>query len=535
MAIPDYIIIGSGPAGSVLAARLSEDAGTNVLLLEAGSSDRKLIIAMPAAVPFTYQDKSLGWGEQAGPEPFLNGLSIDEKRGKVLGGSTSINAMIFNRGNPHDFDGWAAQGLEGWGWRDCLPYFRKLETFEDGASETRGGEGPLKVIRSRATHKLYDIFLRAGEQAGHRRPADHNSGDQEGMHVAQSMIDNGRRCNAAHAYLRPNRYRPNLRIRTGAHVRRVLFDGDRAVGVELVGGEKIHAAQEVLIASGTVGAAKLLLLSGVGPADELRALGLDVVFDQPNVGRNLENHPGINLQYSCRREDSLVSQLGLLGQARLGLEWLLFRRGLGAMNFFEAGAFLKSHEAADYADIQFEFLPLTRRVVNGKLEAVPGYQLWIDLSRPQSRGAVRLTSTNPEAKPEIIFNHLSTDDDCRDIIRAVRKGRELFAQSAWDTVRGQEINPGPTVETDEEILAWARRSVGTGYHASGTCRMSASPRHGVVDRQGRVHGLKGLRVVCAAIMPRVISGNLSATTYMMAEKIADDIRGARPEAQENTK
>jgi choline dehydrogenase len=530
MQSPDYIIVGSGPAGCVLAARLTEDKNTNVLLLEAGGSDRKLIIAMPAAVPFTYQDKSLGWGEQAGPEPYLDGLTIDEKRGRVLGGSTSINAMIFNRGNPRDFEDWAAQGLTGWGWHDCLPYFKKMETFEEGARETRGDDGPLKVIRSRAAHKLYDIFLRAGEQAGHRRPADHNSGDQEGMHVAQSMIDNGRRCNAAHAYLHPNLHRPNLKLRTGAHVRRVLFEGDRAIGVKLTTGEKIHAGKEILIASGTVGAAKLLLLSGIGPADELRGMGLPVVLDQPNVGRNLENHPGVNLQYSCRHEDSLVSQLGLLGQARLGLEWLLFRRGLGTMNFFEAGAFLKSHEDVDYADIQFEFLPLTRRLVNGKLEALPGYQLWIDLSRPQSRGTVRLASTDPAAQPEIVFNHLSTEDDRRDIVRAIRKGRELFAQPAWDAVRGQEITPGAAAKSDEEILAFAKRGLGTGYHTTGTCRMAASPTEGVVDGSCRVHGVEGLRVVCAAVMPHVISGNLSATTYMIAEKIADDIRGRRAPA-----
>lgn len=527
MMIPDYIIVGSGPAGCVLAARLTEDAATNVLLLEAGGSDRKLTIAMPAGVPLVYQNRALGWNEQSGPEPFLNGLSIDEKRGKVLGGSTSINAMVFNRGNPRDFDGWEAQGLKGWGWSGVLPYFKRMETFAEGASETRGGDGPLKVIRSQARHRLYDTFLRSGEQAGHRRPVDHNSGDQEGMHVVQSLIDNGRRCNAAAAYLRPNLHRPNLNLRMGAHVARLLFEGDRATGVELTTGEKLRAGTEVIVAASSIGAAKLLLLSGVGPADELRALGLPVVLDQPNVGQNLENHPGVNLQYSAKYEDSLISQLGFLGKTRLGIEWLLTKRGLGTANFFETGAFLKSHRDADYADIQLEFLPLLRRVVNGKLKALPGFQLWIDLSRPSARGHVRLRSANPEDPPEIIFNHLSTEDDRRDIIRGVRVARDLFAQRAWDGVRGKEISPGSDAQSDADILKWAQKSVGTGYHPSGTCRMSLSPSDGVVDGQGRVHGLKALRVVCAAIMPRVVSGNLSATTYMMAEKISDDIRGHR--------
>jgi choline dehydrogenase len=275
----------------------------------------------------------------------------------------------------------------------------------------------------------------------------------------------------------------------------------------------------------TVGAAKLLLLSGVGPADELRALNLPVVLDQPNVGRNLENHPGVNVQHTCRHEDSLVSELGLIGRARLGLEWLLFRRGLGTSSFFEAGAFIKSRDDVDYADVQFEFLPLMRRLVGNRLEAIPGYQLWVDLSRPKSRGYVRLRSADPSAAPELIFNHLAEESDCRDMVQAIRLARDLFAQPAWDAVRGHEIGPGAAVQTDDGILAWARRSVGTGYHAAGSCRMAINPADGVVDGKGRVHGIRGLRVVCAAIMPQVISGNLSATIYMMAEKIADDIRG----------
>lgn len=527
MSHPDFIIVGSGPAGCVLANRLSADANTNVVLIEAGGRDRKLKIAMPAAVPFAYQDRALNWGEFAGPEPYLDGASIDEKRGHVLGGGTSINAMIFNRGNPRDYDGWEASGLKGWGWKDVLPYFKRMERFAGGGSE-RGRDGPLNIIRCPANHRMYELFMQSGEQAGHRRPKDHNSGDQEGMHIAQALIDKGRRCSAPHAYLSSARDRANLKIRLSARVDRILFDGDRAIGVVLSTGEQIHAHKEVIIAASTVGSAKLLLLSGVGPADELRSLGIKVVLDSPNVGRNLENHPGVNLQYASKREDSLLSQLGLFGQAKLGAQWLLTRTGLGASNFFEAGAFLKTHDKADYANVQFEFLPLYRKVQNGRINVFPGCQLWIDLSRPISRGAVRLKSVNPSDKPEIIFNHFAEREDQLDIIRSIRIARDLFSQPAWDGVRGEAVQPQTSLESDAELLAWVKTATGTSYHPSGTCRMSADISTGVVDGDCRVHGLKGLRVVCGAVIPRNVTGNLSGPIYMIAEKIADVIRSPRP-------
>lgn len=524
MSVPDYIIIGSGPAGSVLAARLSEDPSVQVLLLEAGGSDRSLMIDMPAAIPFVYQNKKLSWGEMAGPEPHLEGLTIDEKRGKVLGGSTSINAMLFNRGNPRDFDNWRDLGLSGWGWNDVLPYFRRMETFSEGENETRGGSGPLKVTRCPARHRLFDIFMRSGEQAGHHTPIDHNSGDQEGMHIAQAMIDNGRRCSAAKAYLHPNIHRSNLTVRTGANVHRVLFDGEQAVGVQLVSGERIEARREVLVAASTIGAAKLLMLSGVGPADSLRANGIDVVIDHPHVGKNLENHPGVNLQYACDYKDSLVSELNLIGRARLGGQWLLSQTGLGASNFFEAGAFLKTHDKVDYPNVQFEFLPLARYIKNGRVKAIPGYQLWIDLSRPHSRGYVTLASSDPLQNPDITFNHLAEEEDRRDIVRSVRLARDIFAQSAWSEIRGRAIQPDESLKTDAEILSWAKSSIGTSYHPSGTCRMATTIRDGVVDEQCRVHGVRGLRVVGPAVMPRIVAANLSAATYMISEKVSDHIR-----------
>lgn len=297
------------------------------------------------------------------------------------------------------------------------------------------------------------------------------------------------------------------------------------MGVLLADGTRLMAGKEVILTASNMGAAKLLLLSGVGPADELRSLGVPIVLDNTHVGRNLENHPGVNLQYAARREDSLVAQLGLFGQARLGLEWLLFRRGLGASNFFEAGAFLKTHAAADYANVQLEFLPLARRVVNGKVTVFPGFQLWMDLSRPHSRGYMRLRSSDPVAAPEIVFNHLQEREDQLDMIRSVRIARELFAQRAWDGIRGAEVNPTADLQSDAEILSWVRQAVGTSYHPSGATRMSARPQDGVVDGECRVHGIEGLRIVGPSVMPRITTGNLSAPTYMIAEKISDAIRG----------
>jgi choline dehydrogenase len=523
----DYIVVGAGSAGCIIASRLSEDPGTNVLLLEAGGSDRSLFIDMPAALPFVYQNKKIGWGYQSGPEPHLNGKTIDEKMGKVLGGSTSINAMIYNRGNPMDYDGWAEDGLPDWDFAHVLPYFRKTETFADGPNEWRGGDGPVQISRCRAEHKLFDAFVQSGEQAGFPLTPDHNGHKQEGMHIAQAFIHHGRRWSSARAYLHPALSRPNLQVIKNALVQRVIIENDTVVGIEISsesGPQRITCEREVILCAGAFNSPKLLMLSGIGDADELRTHGLEVVADVPGVGRNLQNHPGVDLQYGTKLEDSLVSQLSLMGRITMGAEWLLTKRGLGSSNFFEAGAFLRTREDVAFPNMQFEFLPLTRVLKNGKLEPIPGFQLWMDLSRPESRGTVKLRSANPAESPSIIFNHLESRQDMRDMIDGVRLARTLIRQPALDRFNGQELNPSPGVVSDADIEAFVRQRTNTSYHPSGTCRMG-SDAEAVVDSEARVQAVDGLRIVDASIMPKVITGNLNAPVMMMAEKIADRIRG----------
>lgn len=526
----DYIIVGAGSAGCIIASRLSENPANKVLVIEAGGSDRSIIIDMPAALPFAYGSKRLGWHYQAGPEPGLNDRFIDEKRGKVLGGSSSINAMIFNRGNPLDFEGWAQSGLHDWSFAHCLPYFRRMETFGDGANAWRGGDGPMKINRCKAEHRLYDRFLRGGEQAGFQLTSDHNAERQEGLHIAQALVHQGLRWSAARGYLHPAEPRTNLTVMTHGRVHKIVFDGDQARGVQVEHQGTVHtlsAMKEVILCAGAFNTPQLLMLSGIGDADELKRLGIASKLNQPAVGKNLENHPGVNVQFSTRREDSLVSQLTPLGKARMGAQWLLQKKGLGATNFFEAGAFLKTRDDVTYPNVQFEFLPLARFVRNGKLIAVPGFQFWLDLSRPQSRGHVSLRSANPTDAPTIVFNHLQHPQDRRDMIDAIRLARRLVRQPAWEGICGEELTPGVAAQSDAELERFIRDNTGTSYHPAGTCRMG-SDAAAVVDSQGRVNQLRRLRVVDASIMPSIVTANLSATVMMMAEKIADHLLGNTP-------
>lgn len=527
----DYIVVGAGSSGCIVASRLTEDPAHRVLLVEAGGSDRSLIITMPGALPFVYQNKRIGWGYQSGPEPHLGGKTIDEKAGKVIGGSSSINAMIYNRGNPMDYDGWAEDGLADWDYAHCLPYFRKMETFEDGPDDFRGGDGPLHITRCRADHKMYEAFLRGGEQAGFEVTPDHNGYRQEGLHVAQSFIHKGVRWSASRAYLRPAMKRPNLTVLPKTLVTRVLIENNTAVGVEVKGPDgprRITCEREVILCAGAVNTPKLLLLSGVGPADELREVGVDVVVDVPGVGRNLQNHPGVDLQFGTRHEDSLTAQLNAVGRVKLAADWALRRKGLGTTNFFETGAFLRTRDDVEFPNMQYEFLPLTRQLRNGKLVPVPGFQFWMDLSRPESRGFVKLRTKNPADAPLTVFNHYESRQDLKDMIDGIRLVRQrLIRQPAWQKFRPVELSPGLDVTSDGDVEAFVRKVTGTSYHPSGTCRMGVDA-DAVVDSEGKVNAVRGMRIADASIMPKVITGNLNAPVMMMAEKLADRILGKTP-------
>jgi choline dehydrogenase len=526
----DYIVVGAGSAGCIVASRLTEDPSIRVLLVEAGGSDRHPMISMPGALPFVYQNTRISWGYQSGPEPHLGGRTIDEKQGRVIGGTSSINAMIFNRGNPLDYEGWTEAGLPDWSYAHCLPYFRKMETFVDGEDAWRGGEGPVKISRADAKHKLYDAFLRSGEEAGYVVTPDHNGYRQEGFHVAQSFIHNGVRWSAARAYLEPALQRPNLQLMKTALVTRVVVEHGAAVGIDVAAGgttETVTCEREVVVCSGAINSPRLLLLSGIGDPDALRKLGIAVRADVREVGRNLQNHPGVDLQFATDDEHSLTSELGRFGRATMALEWALRRKGLGTSNFFETGAFLRTRDDVSFPNMQFEFLPLARRLERGKIVPIPGFQVWMDLSRPESRGAVTLKSADPAEHPSIVFNHLAVRQDVQDLIDGVRLTRSLIDQHAWSPYRRGELTPGEDVASDVDIEAFLRQKTGTSYHAAGTCRMGADD-DAVVNTDGRVIAVDCLRVVDASIMPKVVTANLNAPVMMLAEKLADRIRGVEP-------
>lgn len=527
----DYIVVGAGTAGCIMAARLSEDPGNNVLLVEAGGSDRSMFIAMPGALPFVYQNSRISWGQRSGPEPYLDGKTIDEKAGKVLGGSSSVNAMIFNRGNPLDYELWAKEGLLDWDYAHVLPYFRKLETFVDGPDEWRGGNGPVKVGRAQAAHKLFDTFLRSGEQAGFPITSDHNGYQQEGMHIAQTFIHDGVRSSASRSYLRPARDRANLTVLTKAFVTRLVVRDGTCQGIEVTHRGRtriIDCNREVVVSAGAINTPKLLMLSGIGPVPELRRHGITVTAEAPEVGRNLQNHPGVDVQFGAAYEDSLTSELTLPKRAMIGANWALRRKGLGASNFFEAGAFLRTRDDVEFPNMQYEFLPLTRRLVKGKLIPIPGFQVWMDLSRPESRGTVTLQTANPADNPLAVFNHLESRQDMKDLVDGVKLVRDtLLRQPAWEKYKPVELSPGPDVTSDSAIEAFVRAHTGTSYHPSGTCRMGAD-EESVVDSEGRMRAVRSLRVVDASIIPLVPTANINAPVMMMAEKIADRMRGLTP-------
>jgi choline dehydrogenase len=524
----DYVIVGGGSAGSALAARLTEDPSTRVLVLEAGRPDSwwDLYIHMPAALSFPIGSRFYDWKYESEPEPFMNERRIYHARGKVLGGSSSINGMIFQRGNPLDYERWAGDpGVEQWDYAHCLPYFKRMENCLAGADEWRGGDGPLQLERGPAGGPLFGAFFDAVQEAGYPLTDDVNGFRQEGFAKFDRNIRKGRRLSAARAYLHPAISRPNLEVRTRTFVERVVFEGTRAVGVQ-VKGETIRAG-EVILCGGAINSPQLLQLSGVGNAAELGHLGIATVADLPGVGENLQDHLEVYVQCSSKLPVTVAPAYKWRNRPLVGLKWLLFKSGPGATNHFEAGGFIRSNDEVLYPNVMFHFLPIAVRY-DGTAPQGHGYQLHVGPMYSDARGSVKITSTDPRVHPALRFNYLSTDQDRREWVECVRAARSILNQPAFDPYNGGELSPGASVETDDEILDWVRSDAETALHPSCTAKMGVDERSVVDPTTMRVHGVDGLRVVDASVFPYVTNGNIYAPVMMVAEKAADLIRGDTP-------
>ena len=528
----DYVIVGAGSAGCVLADRLSQDGRSTVLVLEYGGSDRSVLIQMPAALSIPMNMKAYNWGYLSEPEPYLNDRRMHCPRGKVLGGSSSINGLVYVRGHPLDFERWEEEGAKGWSYRDVLPYFRRAESFAGGADAWRGDGGPLATAQGRKLNPLYEAFIEAGREAGYAVSSDLNGERQEGFGALDMTVRDGVRASTANVYLRPSMKRPNLKVVTHALASRVAFDGRRAVGVHYRrDGVKLKAGarREVILCGGPINSPQLLKLSGVGPAAELGAFGIDVVANRPGVGENLQDHLEFTFQVASKQPITLFSHTGFIRRALIGAEWLLRGKGLGASNHFEAGGFIRSRAGVRYPDIQFHFLPMAVAYDGSTLAREHGFQAHVGPMRSKSRGWVRLKSSDPAEPPMIQFNYMSHSEDWTEMRSCVRLTREIFAQAAFDRYRGREIQPGTKCVSDEAIDAFVRERVDSAYHPSCTCKMgSPADPLAVVDPQTRVIGVEGLRVVDSSIMPSITNGNLNAPTIMIGEKAADMILGRDP-------
>ncbi len=528
----DYVIVGSGSAGCVLAARLSEDGRSRVLVLEHGGTDAGPFIQMPAALSYPMNMARYDWGYVTDPEPHLGGRRLATPRGKVIGGSSSINGMVYVRGHACDFDAWEAAGAVGWGYRHVLGYYRRMERAHAGDPGWRGTGGPLHVTRGAMANPLYGAFIRAGGEAGYGITGDYNGERQEGFGAMEMTVWRGRRWSAANAYLKPALRRRNLELRTRCHANRVLIEEGRAVGVEYEtagSSRRVRARAEVVLAASAINSPKLLMHSGIGPAKHLRELDLAVVADRPGVGANLQDHLEIYLQVACRLPVTLYRHWNPLSKALIGTRWLLSGTGPGATNHFEACGFIRSRAGVRYPDIQYHFLPLAVRYDGTTAADGHGFQVHVGPMRSPSRGRVRLTSADPRAAPSILFNYMSHEEDWRAFRACVRLTREVLEQPAMAPYTGDEIAPGSAVRSDEEIDEHVRAEAESAYHPCGTCRMGAAEdAHAVVDPECRVIGVDGLRVADSSIFPRITNGNLNAPSIMVGEKASDHILGRTP-------
>jgi len=524
----DYVIVGAGSAGCVLADRLSADGKNTVLVLEYGGKDDSIFIQMPTALSIPMNSPKYDWGYYTEPEPGLNRRRIHQARGKVLGGSSSINGMVYARGHAGDFDEWEELGAAGWGYQNCLPYFQRAEGCVYGADEYRGKDGPVGTCNgNNMRNPLYRAFIEAGKKAGYLGSEDTNGYQQEGFGRMDMTVRNGVRSSTSNAYLKPAMSRSNLSVEIRALITRILFEGKRAVGVEYrQGGQtlQVKANREVILSAGAVGSPQILMLSGIGPAEHLKDKGIDVVHDLPGVGENLQDHLEVWVQQACTQPISLKSALNPFSKLMIGARWLFFKNGLGATNHFESCGFIRSRSGLSFPDIQYHFLPAAMSYDGSSSVFEHGFQVHVGHNKPKSRGRITLNSADPADKPKLFFNYLSEEEDRAAFRACVRLSREIFAQSPLDPFRGREISPGVDIQNDDEIDNWIADTAETALHPSCACKMGVDGM-AVVDPDTRVHGIEALRVVDSSIFPTATNGNLNAPTIMLAEKAADIILG----------
>lgn len=524
----DYIIVGAGSAGCVLANRLTEDPKTSVLLLEFGGSDKSIFIQMPTALSIPMNTNRFAWQFHSEPEPYLDNREMHCPRGKVLGGSSSINGMVYVRGHAADFEKWEQSGATGWGYQNCLPYFHKADNWKFGSDVYRSQQGPLHVNNgNNMQNPLYRAFIDAGKQAGYGVTGDYNGARQEGFGPMHMTVRDGVRWSTANAYLRPAMSRPNLKVVTRARSRRILMDRRAATGVEYQIGKQVQQAKaraEVILCAGSIGSPHLLQLSGIGPGEVLNAAGIPVQHDLPGVGENLQDHLEFYFQFHCKQPITLNGKLGLFSKFLIGARWQFFKSGLGATNHFESCGFIRSKAGLDAPDVQYHFLPAAMRYDGRAAFDGHGFQLHVGHNKPKSRGRVRIRTPDPMDKPSILFNYLQHPDDVIGFRKSVHLSREIIAQAAMDPFRGKEIQPGVDIHSDQEIDQWIRQGVESAYHPSCSCRMGTDDM-AVVDPDTRVHGLDRLRVVDSSIFPVITNGNINAPTIMTAERAADLIKG----------
>ena len=532
----DYVIVGAGSAGCAMAYRLAE-AGESVLVIEHGGTDIGPLIQMPAALSYPMSMKMYDWGYESEPEPHLEGRRLACPRGKVIGGSSSINGMVYVRGHAKDFDHWAESGADGWSYADVLPYYKRMETWDDnghgGDPEWRGKNGPMHVTRGPRKNPLFKAFVEAGKQAGYEATSDYNGEKQEGFGPMEQTVYKGRRWSAANAYLRPALENDNCNLMNGL-VEKVIIEDGRATGVALAGGKTVTANREVIIAASAINSPKILMLSGIGPAEHLKDYGIEVVADRPGVGQNLQDHLELYMQMSASKPITLYKHWNIFSKAWIGAQWLFFKTGLGASNQFESCAFIRSKPGVDYPDIQYHFLPIAVRYDGQAAAEGHGFQAHTGPMRSVSRGAVTLRSSDPADDPKILFNYMSDPSDWEDFRRCIRLTREIFAQDSFKPFVKGEIQPGADVQTDEELNAFISEHVESAYHPCGTCRMGRrDDPNAVVDPTGQVIGVEGLRVADSSIFPRITNGNLNGPSIMVGEKMSDHILGLDPLGRSN--